>query len=105
MELIAILSFYALRSRRIMFDVFISMESSFLVGRKLVPIPRQHTTMLLGQDKLSYLIDWHRLTLVLYENHIASRPGGGVGVGLSSLYRQGFSRRGSTGLVRIDPGD
>ena len=100
-------------SRKITFDMFIFAGDIFLVSRKLAPIFRQRTavpSMLLRdslprQDKLSYLIDWHRLTLVLYENHITSRPGCGVGVGVSSLYRQGFSRRASTGLIGIDPAD
>ena len=42
---------------------------------------------------------------ILYETHVLSRPGSGVGVGLSSLYREGLSRRDSTGLKRIDSGN
>src|SRR5436190_10248957 len=95
-----------------MFDVFIFAGVIFLVSRKLAiifPPPTATSSMLPGdslprQDKLFYLIDWHRLTLVLYENHIASRPGCGVGVCLPSLYRQGFLRRASTGLKGINPG-
>src|SRR6266481_6459847 len=112
MNLIGIFSFCIRRSRKIMFDVFIFAGDIFLVSRKLAPISRQRTavpSMLLRdslprQDKLSYLIDWHRLTLVLYENHILSRPACGVGVCLPSLYRQGFARRASTGLKGIDSG-
>jgi hypothetical protein len=38
MVLIGVFSFDNGRSRRIIFDVFISLESSFLFSRKLVPI-------------------------------------------------------------------
>ena len=37
------------------------------------------------QDKLSYLIEWHRLTLVPHQSHIPSRQACGVGIGLPSL--------------------
>ena len=95
-----------------MFDVFISLESTFLVSRMLVPISRQRTaipSMLLRdslprQDKLSYLIDWHRLTLVLYQSHIPSRQTCGKGIGLPSFDVQSFSRRSGTGLIGINPG-
>jgi hypothetical protein len=56
------------------------------------------------QDKLSYLIDWHRLTLVPYQNQIPARPGCGIGVGLPSLYSYSFSPRTLTGLKGINAG-
>jgi hypothetical protein len=45
MVLIGVFSFDNGRSRRIIFDVFISLESSFLFSRKLVPIFRPHTAI------------------------------------------------------------
>src|SRR5205823_12249742 len=42
--------------------------------------------------------------LVPYQNQILSRPGCGKGVGLSSLYSQGFSPRTGTVAVGIDSG-
>src|SRR5438477_8562560 len=94
-----------------MFDVFIFAGVIFLVSRKLAIIFRHRRPpsmlpegSLPRQDKLSSLIDWHRLTLVFYENHIASRPGCGVGVCLPSLYLHGFLRRASTGLKGINTG-
>src|SRR5437667_12794495 len=41
---------------------------------------------------------------VPYQNQILSRPGCGKGVGLPSLYSQGFSPRTGTGAVGIDSG-
>src|SRR5262245_44938699 len=56
------------------------------------------------QDKLFYLIDWHRLTLVPYESHTPSRLACGVGIGLSSFDGQSFSRRTDTGFIWRDTG-
>src|SRR5262249_60252654 len=88
-----------------------SLEPSFLVGHKLVPILRHRTaisSILLGdslsrQDKLSCLIQWHRLTLVLYQSHAPSRLACGIGIGLPSFYVQSFSRRPDTGLIGTNP--
>ena len=101
------------RPIRIMFDVFIFAAGIFLVSRKLAPIFRQRTavrSMLLRdsqsrQAKLSYLRGWRRLTPVRHQSHIPSRQGCGKGIGLPSLYSQGFSRRLRTGHVGINPGD
>src|SRR6476660_2026296 len=40
------------------------------------------------QVKLSYLIEWHRLTLVPHQSHIPSRQASGEGVGLPCFYSQ-----------------
>src|SRR5206468_11982595 len=71
-----------------------SLESSFLVGRKLVPVSWRRTAIsrmlvrvsLQRQDKLSYL-------RVPYQNQLLSRPCCSVGVGLPGFYGQGFSCR------------
>jgi hypothetical protein len=86
MELIGVFSFDDEHSTRIMFDDFISAGA------------------LLRQDKLYYLIEWRRLTLVLYQSHIPSRQTGGKGIGLPSFDVQSFSRRTGTGLIGINPG-
>src|SRR5436190_23889800 len=44
---------------------------------------------------------WHYL-VVPYQSQILSRPGCGIGVGLPSLYSQGFSPRTGTGTVGIN---
>src|SRR6266404_2537841 len=56
------------------------------------------------QAKLSYLIDWHRLTLVLYQSHIPSRQASGKGIGLPSFDVQSFSRRTSAAGIGINSG-
>src|SRR6266480_6603860 len=45
----------------------------------------------------------HKL-LISYQNQIPSRPGCGIGVGLSSFYNQGLSPRTLTGLIGINSG-
>ena len=112
MELIGIFSFRIRRSKKITFDLFIFAGDIFLVSRKLVPIFRQRTavpSMLLRdsqtrQAKLSYLIEWHRLTLVLHQSHIPSRQACSKGIDLPSFDVQSFSRRTGTGHIGINPG-
>ena len=88
-----------------MFDVFISVESSFFVGREPLPVFRRRTAIsgmllrdsLFRQDILSCL-------RIPYQNQIPSRPGCGIAVGLSSFYSQGLSPRTGTGLMGFSPG-
>jgi hypothetical protein len=56
------------------------------------------------QGKLSYSVEWHRLTPVRHQSHIPSRQACGKGIGLPSLDVQSFSRRTGTGLIGINPG-
>src|SRR6266516_6165989 len=42
---------------------------------------------------------------VSYQDQISSRPGCGIGVGLSSFYSYGFSPRTLTGVIGINSGD
>jgi len=55
------------------------------------------------QAKLSYLIEWHRLTLVPYQGHISSRQACGEGVGLPCFYSQVFLRRTGAAWIGINP--
>src|SRR6266480_6984942 len=91
-----------------MFDVFISLESSLLASRALTPPWRSPACYceIHSPDKLnfSYLLDWHRLTLVLYQSHLPSRQTCGKGIGLPSFDVQSFSRRTGAGLIGINPG-
>jgi hypothetical protein len=57
------------------------------------------------QAKLSYLIEWHRLTPVRHESHIPSRHACGKGIGLPSYDVQSFSRWAGTARIGINPGD
>src|SRR5215510_14616076 len=94
-----------------MFDVFIFAGVIFLVSQRLAAILRQHSAIpssvsgdsLSRQDKLSCLIQWHRLTLVLYQSHAPSRLACGIGIGLPSFYVQSFSRRPDTGFIGTNP--
>src|SRR4029453_2712262 len=67
--------------------------------------PRQPTGRFTAPTrKLSYLIEWHRLTLVLHQSHIPSRQACGKGIGFPSFDVQSFLRRTGTGLIGINPG-
>src|SRR5262249_23728125 len=111
-ELTGIFCFRVRPSRKIRFEVFIFAGVIVSLAVKVCQSPgraRLSRSMLLRdsplrQDKLSYLIHWHRLTLVLYELQILSRPACSVGVDLASFYRQGLSSRAGTRLIWIDSG-
>jgi hypothetical protein len=95
-----------------MFDVFISLASSFSLAVRWRRFSASHSAIpssLLGdsqprQAKLSYLIDWHRLTLIPHQSHFSSRQACGKGIGLPSFDVQSFSRRTGAGLIGINPG-
>src|SRR5262245_3093638 len=85
-----------------------------LVNRNLAAIfsastPVSRSMLLRGslplQDKLSYLIGYHDLTLVPHQNQILSRPRCGEGVGLSSLYAQSFAPWALPAGIGINSGD
>jgi len=84
---------------------------NFLISQKLTAISASRSaipTSLSGsslprQDKLSYLIDWYRLTLVLYESHPRLRRRCGIGIGLPGFDVQSFSRRTDTGFIGTNP--
>src|SRR5215831_18581985 len=71
---------------------------NFLISQKLTAISASRSAIpsslsgssLPRQDKLSHLIDWHRLTLILYQSHFPSRLACGIGIGLPSLDVQSF---------------
>ena len=87
------------RPIRITFDVFISRWSylfSLAVSRRHFEPTQAISSMLLRdspsrQAKLSYLIDWHHLTLVPHQSQTLSRPGCSVGICLPCVYCQGQS--------------
>ena len=54
------------------------------------------------QAKLSYLIRWDGLPLILYQNDISTRPTRSVGIGLPRFYHQALSPRARISLIRID---
>src|SRR5215831_18614315 len=84
---------------------------NFLISQQLTAISASRSaipTSLSGsslprQDKLSCLIEWYRLTLVLYQSHFPSRLACGIGIGLPSFDVQSFSRRKDTGFIGTNP--
>src|SRR5262245_19595542 len=92
-------------------QVHFSLESFFSVTESWRQFSDSHSAIpgsLPGdsppqQDKLSCLIQWHRLTLVLYQSHTPSRLACGIGIGLPSFDVQSFSRRPDTGFIGTNP--